>query len=110
MKREEKPPQETKFPILFFHYPKKKRKGESNNSNRNYGSLQHRIRPVRICILSYRHEKNPRHQTCLWRSLWKRDIPLHFGGKEKGFISFGVDRTGGSLISICTLFDNKFLD
>ncbi|GBN70071.1 hypothetical protein AVEN_156703-1 [Araneus ventricosus] len=62
-----------------------------------------------VHILSYRHEKNPRHQTCLWRSLWKRDIPLHFGGEGKGDISFGVDRAGGSLISLCTLFENEFL-
>ncbi|GBN46213.1 hypothetical protein AVEN_218601-1 [Araneus ventricosus] len=61
------------------------------------------------CILSYGHEKNPRHQTCRWRTLWKRDIPLHFRGEEKGFISFGEDRIGGSLISLRTSIENEFL-
>ncbi|GBM97764.1 hypothetical protein AVEN_142040-1 [Araneus ventricosus] len=59
-------------------------------------------------IMYYRHEKNPRHQTCLWWSLWKRDIPLHFGGEGKGFISFGLDRTDGSLVSLCTTVENDF--
>ncbi|GBM71079.1 hypothetical protein AVEN_186648-1 [Araneus ventricosus] len=57
-------------------------------------------------LLYYRHEKNPRHQTCLWRVLWKRDIPLHFGGEGKVFISFGADRTDGSLYSLCTTVEN----
>ncbi|GBN77764.1 hypothetical protein AVEN_200636-1 [Araneus ventricosus] len=60
-------------------------------------------------LLSYRHDKNPRHQTCRWRSLWKRDIPLHFGDEGKGFISFGADRTDGSLISLCTSVENEFI-
>ncbi|GBL82216.1 hypothetical protein AVEN_252403-1 [Araneus ventricosus] len=60
-------------------------------------------------LLSYHHEKNPRHQTCGWQSLWKRDIPLHFRGEGKGFISFSADRTGGSLISLCTSVENEFL-
>ncbi|GBO37519.1 hypothetical protein AVEN_238910-1 [Araneus ventricosus] len=60
-------------------------------------------------LLSYRREKNLRHQTSLWRSLWKRDIPLHFGSEGKGFISFDADRTGGSLFSLCTSFESEFL-
>ncbi|GBN89947.1 hypothetical protein AVEN_200417-1 [Araneus ventricosus] len=59
-------------------------------------------------ILYYRHKKNPRHQTCLWRALWKRDIPLHYGGDGKGIISFGADRTDGSLVSRCTTVENEF--
>ncbi|GBM02445.1 hypothetical protein AVEN_76495-1 [Araneus ventricosus] len=59
-------------------------------------------------VLYYRHEKNPRHHTCLWRVLWKRDIPLHLGGEGKGFISFGADRTDGSLVSRCTTVENDF--
>ncbi|GBL95621.1 hypothetical protein AVEN_24826-1 [Araneus ventricosus] len=62
-----------------------------------------------IGVLSYRHEKTPRHQTCRWRSLWERDIPLHFGGEEKGYISFGAAGTGGSLISLGTSVENEFL-
>ncbi|GBM91176.1 hypothetical protein AVEN_192305-1 [Araneus ventricosus] len=50
--------------------------------------------------LHYHHEKSPRHQ---WLSLWRQDIPLHLvGGEGKGFVSFGAERTGGSLISRCT--------
>ncbi|GBM28917.1 hypothetical protein AVEN_265298-1 [Araneus ventricosus] len=48
-----------------------------------------------ISILSCRHEKNPRHHICRWRSLRKRDIPLHFGEEGKGLISFVADRTSG---------------
>ncbi|GBM20160.1 hypothetical protein AVEN_5685-1 [Araneus ventricosus] len=50
----------------------------------------------------YRQEKNPRHQTWMWRALWKRDIPLDFGGEGMGFASLGADRTDGSLVSLCT--------
>ncbi|GBN82416.1 hypothetical protein AVEN_19813-1 [Araneus ventricosus] len=59
-------------------------------------------------LLYYCHEKNPRYQTCLWRALWKRDTPLHFGSVGKGFISFGADRTDGSLVSLCTRDENEF--
>ncbi|GBN30169.1 hypothetical protein AVEN_213968-1 [Araneus ventricosus] len=31
------------------------------------------------------------------------------GGEGKGFILFGSDRTGGSLISLCTLVESEFL-
>ncbi|GBM60602.1 hypothetical protein AVEN_256317-1, partial [Araneus ventricosus] len=64
--------------------------------------LQVRPGPKNLHLLYYRPEKNPRHQTCLWRALWKRDIPLHFGGEENAFISFGADRTDGGLLSLCT--------
>ncbi|GBM10499.1 hypothetical protein AVEN_46620-1 [Araneus ventricosus] len=37
----------------------------------------------------------------------ERDFPLHFGCEEKGFISFGGDRTGGSL-SLCTSVEIEF--
>ncbi|GBO20168.1 hypothetical protein AVEN_24478-1 [Araneus ventricosus] len=50
--------------------------------------------------------ENPKHQTRRWRSLWKRDIPLHFGVEGKGII--GRDRAGGSLVSLCTAVENEF--
>ncbi|GBM78002.1 hypothetical protein AVEN_230095-1 [Araneus ventricosus] len=31
------------------------------------------------------------------------------GGEEKGYISFGADRTVGSLITLCTSVENEFL-
>ncbi|GBN54715.1 hypothetical protein AVEN_61795-1 [Araneus ventricosus] len=60
-------------------------------------------------LLYYRHEKSPGLQTCMWRASWKRDIPLHFGDEGKGLISFGEDRTDGSLVSLCTTVENGFL-
>ncbi|GBN58246.1 hypothetical protein AVEN_144231-1 [Araneus ventricosus] len=75
MKREEKPTQKTKFLILFFHYPKKKRKGESNNSNRNYGSLQHRIRHAQAFPTFLYYNFRGRGGLVVRSRLWGRRVP-----------------------------------
>ncbi|GBL84587.1 hypothetical protein AVEN_191057-1 [Araneus ventricosus] len=68
-------------------------------------SLNHYNTHVQEQVLSYRHEKNPRHQTCLWRSLWKRDIPLYFGVKERAL--FQLAQIGPVEFSFCLVLRVK---
>ncbi|GBL81773.1 hypothetical protein AVEN_93534-1 [Araneus ventricosus] len=53
--------------------------------------------------------ENPQTPDMLVAVVTETGYPTAFWGEGKGFISFGADRTGGSLISFCTSAENEFL-
>ncbi|GBM96152.1 hypothetical protein AVEN_128292-1 [Araneus ventricosus] len=73
----------------------------------NYVRLARGVFELSYTVLPPREK--PQTLDSRWRSLWKRDIPLHLGGEGKGIISFGADGTGGSLISLCASVENELL-